>query len=362
MLKRLAIPESLKNRSAGPLLFAAAAVVFVIILITLLGKIAFSGGELTRKALESGQRVVIHLNTGAVEGKPFNAPQVQTEQQKPVADAAMNLQASKEGLNPLPLETLLEQTDKGELPIAAADGTLPWKYYGRPYSEKEKRPIVAIVFTELGLSKNLAEEALKLPHDFTLGLSPYAADMAKWALKARGMGFESVVDLPMQTESYPLSDPGSFGLMEDATPEENIARMHIILSQFSGFVGMLAPIGDKMTANKDMIKPYLAELKKRGLLFLYIKTAKNAGLEEWAKLNSFYTVGIDKIIDEEITRRAIETQLQALVEQAKLQGYAVGLARPYPPTVETLRRWSDDLKEQKVDLVPVSAIGKRLWP
>ena len=83
---------------------------------------------------------------------------------------------------------------------------------------------------------NPSEEALKLPHEFTLGFSPYAGDTGKWAVKARAEGFESVVDLPMQTEEYPISDPGSYGLLEDLSPDENISRLHSVLMPFPGFI------------------------------------------------------------------------------------------------------------------------------
>ena len=192
-----------------------------------------------------------------------------------------------------------------------------------------------------------------------LAFSPYVGDVKKWANKSRAEGFETMIDLPMQADDYPLSDPGQFALLEDANPNENSARMRTVLNKFSGFVGVAAPINEKLTRNLDFIRPYLLELNKRGVLFTYLKTPQNATIAELAKSRSLYVLGIDQVIDSEISRGAIESQLQSLVDLAKKQGYAIGIAHSYPPTTEALGRFSDGISTQGVDLVPVSAIAAK---
>jgi polysaccharide deacetylase 2 family uncharacterized protein YibQ len=338
------------------------AYVLALCLMLLLVKIAFSGKELTELAVKSGQSVTINIASGEVTGGKLSSNNVSVPGGPATPMIAQSQVRSSEGLMPVPLASLIEQTEKGVLPITARDGTMAWKYYARPYTPVAKRPMVAIVFTNLGLNRNLTEEAFKLPHDVTMGFSPYTTELNRWAVRGRFLGFESVVDLPVQREDYPLSDPGSFGLLEDLSPDDNITRLHGVLLQYPAFVGVLASEGEKMTANKEEIKPYLVELKKRGLLFLYVKTPKNTGFEEFAKTNFFYTIGIDAVIDEEISRSSIETQLQSLIVLAKKQGYAVGLAHSYPPTFTELGLFSANLAEQGVDLVPISAIGNTLFP
>jgi len=338
-------------------------------------KILFSGKELHDQAVAQGQSFIITVANGQIEGKistsPYQIAKEKTIQDTPATDSKISQAEpvfttiiSKEGgLNPAPDKNLIEPFNgKSFLPIVGKDGTLPWKYYSRPYNAKETKPLVAIVFTNLGLNKASTEEVIRLPHDFTFGVSAYAGDARKWATKAREEGFEVVIDLPMQAENYPLSDPGSFGLLEDLGQEENNLRLYGVLSQLPAFVGVTAPVGEKLTANMDFMKSLLLELKKRGILFLYYKTEKNKGLEDLAKTYGFTILGIDKVIDEDIVRSNIDSQLQLLVESAKINGYAIGLAHSYPPTLETLSQWTETLKAQHVDLVPVSAIAKRIMP
>lgn len=345
----------------------------VLILTLLLIKIGFSGKNIAELAIENGQSVIVHTDKGTIEGKPYKNPAAKTAATAGGPETALQpaqgdeppaemLPTSKEGLAPMPGPNLTEKTDKGNLPVVGPDGTLPWKYYARPFTQKDKKPIVALIFTNMGLSKAQTEKVLTLQHDFTLAFSPYVSDVSKWALKARAEGFETLADLPMQAENYPLSDPGQFGLLEDLSPDQNIARLHSVLSRFPGYIGMMAPGDEKMTNNKDEIKPYLVELKKRGILFVYAKTSSNAALEDWARLNGFYTLGIDKIVDEDPARTAVDNQLQALTELAKNKGYAVGLIHSYPSTIEALQSWLDTLNAQGVELAPLSAVGNRVLP
>lgn len=366
--KSLVIKFLQTKRSPAAWFWLAVTYFFVLILMLLLIKIGFSGKYLSELATENGQSVVIHISDGMVEGKPYKNPAAANDSANSVLQPvstnveppAEMLPASKEGLTPMPLASLTEKTDKETLPIIGPDGTMPWKYYARPFQQKDKKPIVALIFTNLGLSKTTTEKALNMSHDFTLAFSPYANDVNKWALKARAEGFETVADLPMQAEDYPLSDPGQFGLLEELSPDLNIARMHAILSRFPGYVGMLGPVSEKMTANKDEIKPYLLELKKRGLLFIYIKNSNNGFLEEWTKLNGFYALGIDTLVDGDPSRTAVDAQLQALADLAKSKGYAIGLVHSYPSTIDALQTWLDTLNTQGVQLAPLSAVGNKI--
>ena len=359
--QRILPKQLILKRKKSFWIWAAITYLLIVILMFMLMKLSFSGRLLLERAIAGGQQITLNMVSGEVEGKLH----VQVNEKSPelqLAIPATPPPPNKEGLTPVPFPELIEQTDKGVLPISGRNGVMPWKYYARPYATKEKRPVVAIILTDLGLSRTETDEALKLPHDFTLSFSPYANDTDKWAVKARREGFESIIDLPMQTEDYPFSDPGFFGLMEDLSPDENVVRMHNVLREYPGFVGTLAPANDKMTANRDLIRPYLSELKKRGLLLIYVKTAKNAPLEEFAKANTFYILGVDKIIDDEGARGYVENALQSLVETAKTQGYAIGIAHSYPTTMDVLQSWSENLKSEGVDLVPVSAIGNKMYP
>lgn len=342
----------------GLWIWSAATCLFACLATLLLVKIFLAGIHLTRDAIDSGQRVTIHLATGEAEGNMRHTRAAKTGLPS-VGSHGIAGGGSGEGLPPAPFAPITEESDKGLLPIIGHDGTMPWKYYARPYKPTAKRPMVAVVLTNLGLSKSLTEAVLALPRDFTLAFSPYASDAKRWSTRAREDGFEALTDMPMQPNDYPISDPGPYGLLDNLDPNETSVRLHWILSRLPGYVGVLAPIDEKLTSNPAIMRPILTELAARGLLFLYVKNPNNDALVALAKTHGFYVLGIDTIIDNEITSDAIDAQLAGLTQLAKKQGYAIGLAHSYPPTTEALTRWAETLNAQGVDLVPVSAIAKQ---
>ncbi len=340
----------------------------------LLERLYFPAAQPLRNAFEAGQIAVLHLASGDIEGTVRHTSHEPPKtaalpEDAPPQNTAPGEVASGEGapggvtpggdaeLTSAPFSPLSEPSDKGLIPRTGQDGTLPWKYYARPHAAKAKRPMVAVLLTHLGLSKPLTEDVLALPRDFTLGFSPYAGDVKKWAMLARQKGFETLVDIPLQPEDYPVSDPGPYGFVDSLDSNEAGARLHWILSRFPGFVGVLGPPREKLTPNATAMRPLLTEIYARGLLFLYVKTPQNTALATAANSRAFNALGIDMVVDAEISRAAIDAQLEKLTALAKAQGSAIGLAHSYPPTTEALARWAETLSAQGVDLAPVSAIA-----
>ncbi len=323
-------------------------------------------GELySLRAMDAGQRVVYHLAAGEVDGTPRHTKheaEVKSANTEKAA-AADEPFVGREGLAAAPLDSIVEQAEKGMLPVAGRDGTLAWKYYGRPYTPpKVARPMVAILVTNLGLSRPLTEEVLKLPHTMTLSFSPYASDSKNWAKKARGEGFESLIDLPMEPVDFPISDPGRYGLLSTLEPAEMVVRLHWALSRYPGYVGAMATLNEKLTSNLTVMRAVLTELTARGVLFVYKKTPANVELASLIKTQNIIALGADAVIDEDLNPAMIRAQLNALEELARKQGYAIGIAHSYPSTARVLSIWNEDLQGKDIDIVPVSAIAKKIFP
>lgn len=312
-------------------------------------------------ALSSGQKVIVHIASGETEGNPRHTKQaIEKEEGK---GKGQDVPASKEALAPAPLDDISEQTEKGlYLPKAGKDGTVPWKYYSRPFTATEGKPVVAIMFTNLGLSKQLTEEVLKLPHSLTLSFSPYASDVKFWARKARGQGFESMIDIPVEPSNFPLSDPGPYGLLSSLDPSEMTSRIQWVLSRYPGFVGTLANLDEKLTANTDVMHVLLSELTSRGVVFVYQKTPTNGELEAMAKKQNSLVVGADQVLDNDLNPSSILRQLDNLAALAKKQGHAVGIVRAYPPTIRAMQLWFENIGNKGVEVAPLSAIAKKMYP
>ena len=99
----------------------------------------------------------------------------------------------------------------GSLPIIGKDGAMPWQVYSRPYEGDNEGMRVAIVIIGLGLSRAASMAAIgKLPPEVTLALDPYALDLSDWLVRARLIGHEVMMTLPMESERFPVHDAGPY--------------------------------------------------------------------------------------------------------------------------------------------------------
>lgn len=251
---------------------------------------------------------------------------------------------------------LIEKTDIGLLPRIGGDGAKPWKQYAKPYIHKSNKPMIAIVVTGLGPSKYITERALRLPEPIVLSFSPYTQDLQGWTSAARLAGHEFLIDLPMEPSNYPASDPGPLGLLVSKEQQENENRLKRIMASTSGYMGFLMPQDEAFSSNNELFKALLKVVSGRGLMMVVGKQPHKKDTKDILEGDTTANVIADTLIDEELTPTAIMARLTLLEQIAKERGYAIGVARAYPLTIDQLVLWSEKLEAAGFVLVPVSFI------
>ncbi|MBL4691491.1 MAG: divergent polysaccharide deacetylase family protein, partial [Rhodospirillales bacterium] len=157
----------------------------------------------------------------------------------------------------------------GTLPITSKDGEVSWKAYARPFEGEDTGKRVAIVVMGFGLSRASGMAAIgKLPAQVTLALDPYARDLSDWLVRARLVGHEVMMTLPMESERFPVQDAGPYSLDTSLKEEDNIKRLELILSQVSGYFGVATVMGSRFGTSEAQLTPILQALKDRGLMLL----------------------------------------------------------------------------------------------
>lgn len=293
---------------------------------------------------------------------PYAVPQEPHTRKTSTAAPAENvviteLEASPAGqpLPTAPLDQLEEEITEGvKIPKIGADGTRPWAAYAKPFPRSEE-PLVAIIVSGLG-QNNATQNAFRLHENFTLALSPYGREVEMWGNQARNAGHEVLVELPMQTESYPAVDPGPQGILTTLNPKENLERLHWVMSRFAGFVGLM-PSANAVVP-PAVIHNCLNDIAARGLLLVELKqAAANSSAGEKKNESGLISLAINQRIDAEIDAAHIQKKLDELVATAKQNGKAIGLAHAYPLTMQLLQQWQKTLAEQGVRLAPISALA-----
>ncbi|AIB10836.1 hypothetical protein ABAZ39_02130 [Azospirillum argentinense] len=261
-------------------------------------------------------------------------------------------------LAPAPVPGLVEDSRNGPLPRIAEDGRKPWQVYARPFPAADRRPRIAIVLAEMGISGVTTGNALqKLPPTITLAFVPYAERLDNWVERARGKGHEVMLSIPMEPQDYPRNDPGPNALLTMLPPERNMERLEWSLGKAAGYVGITSTTGSKFTTNPDAVNPVVAAMKARGLMVLDARANPRSVAGTLAGQAGVPRAFADRVIDRDLSRGAIDDQLAELETIAKANGAAVGIGAPYPSTIERINLWLTGLADRGIAIVPVSAVA-----
>ncbi|MEE2761554.1 MAG: divergent polysaccharide deacetylase family protein [Pseudomonadota bacterium] len=252
---------------------------------------------------------------------------------------------------------MVETTDAGTLPKMTKSGKSPWQEYARPFNKEAKRPRIAVILHGIGLSRTATLAAInQLPGDITLAFSPYTVNIGNWMGMARSAGHETLIDLHMEPNDFPISDPGPLAMLTKLKAAENIARLHRVLGLSPGFVGVFQVMGSKFATSEAALTPVLSELQKRGLLYVDSGVPKGSVGLKVAKSIALPRVGVSITLDRVASAAAINSRLVQLEKSARKNNTAVGVAEPYPVTIRRLAEWSKSLNFKKLALAPVSAV------
>ena len=253
---------------------------------------------------------------------------------------------------------LLETTRHGQIPRVSLDGARALAAYAHPVAESPanaKMPRIALVVTGLGIGSNNTAEALKLPGAVSLAFAPYGPDLERLTSRARGDGHELLLQLPMEPFDYPDNDPGPQTLLTSLAPEQNIDRMHWLMSRFQGYVGVANYMGSRFTASDAAFAPALREVAKRGLMYLDDGSSPRSLAGQIAGANSLPFAKANVVLDAVPTPNEIDRALLRLETLARDAGLAVGVATALPVSLARIAKWAKTAEARGFLLVPISA-------
>lgn len=227
-----------------------------------------------------------------------------------------------------------------------------------PKYSKQERVSVALVFVGSGLDINILTKALeKLPKQVAFSFAPYASHVSDWILEVHRRGHEVLLDLPLESLEYPQLNKGPYTLLAGVPKDENLSRLSLILNKGKeAIVGLYGFMGSRiMTSEKDML-PILKRLKKKGYMFLGVKTPSSC-LEDIIKTLKVPYAQNDQFLDDVISEDHIKKSLKMLEDKARKNGVAVGITRLHEISLESIETWIKTLNEQEINLIPITAVA-----
>ena len=255
---------------------------------------------------------------------------------------------------------IVEETKDGPLPIISPDGRQSWIEYSRNFKQSDRKPRIAIVISNLGLSSTYTAAALKMmPKNVTFSFSHIAPKLKNWVRQARQQGNEVLIDLPMEPVDFPENDPGPDTLLTSLSEVENLNRLERIMMKAGGFVGLLGTHGNKFLLNSESLLPMLKSIKNRGLLYVDNRSTSRSLGPELASSIQLPRAFNNSFIDKIPSKKHIRNKLKELEKIAEQKRFSVAIAQPLPISLELLERWINGLKAKGIALAPISAIADK---
>lgn len=295
-----------------------------------------------------------HTEEAEVQPAPAEPPKPQVPQEDPQLAKLTKLSS---GMYAAPVDGLYEDIKEGRMPVKRSDGLTPFKAYKKPFPvETNNKPVVSIAIMDMGLSAKATESAIQsLPGDVTLIVSPYAASPDMWVNEARTDGHEVWLSLPMESDSYPKSDPGPHTLLIGSPERENLQKLEWTMSRAVGYAGLVASYKPEFMTSSNDARPILGEIYKRGIGFLDSSNMSGGIAESSAlSMNAPYS-SVDVWIDRpEDTQEIIRASLQQLETIAREQGFAAGVIHPSALAYREIQSWIATLDGKGFVLAPLS--------
>ena len=259
---------------------------------------------------------------------------------------------------------LVENSRHGLIPMVAADGARPSDIYARPLqSGQPSGPRVALIVGGLGLAQAATAEALaKMPGPVTLAFAPDGNDLENLVARARDAGHEVLLQVPMEASDYAAANAGSHTLLTSLPAEQNIDRLHWLMSRFQGYVGIGNFTAGRFSASQSALAPVLRETAKRGLIYVDDGSSPRSIAGQIAGANKLPYAKVDTVLDASPKADDIDKALSRLEALARERGTAVGLGQALPVTVDRLAKWAKAAAARGIVLVPISAVAGKARP
>jgi len=228
-----------------------------------------------------------------------------------------------------------------------------------PKIAKPKIPVkgrIAIVIDDLGCGEQIAMDFLNLGAPLSFSVFPFAPHSREFARKASEEGRDVLLHLPMEPKAYPREDPGRGGLLTSMGKGQLLSQLEKDLAAVPYVKGVNNHMGSRFTEDPDLMRIVLEDIQRRGLFFLDSRTtARTVGFRVARELG-LKTGQRNVFLDNERDVSRIKERIFELIASSQRNGSAIGIGHPHPETVQAIREVLPSLRQNGVELVPVSAL------
>jgi len=215
----------------------------------------------------------------------------------------------------------------------------------------------AIILDDLGYRKDIVEKYLKLKVPLTYAILPHAPFSKYLAKKITESGYDTLLHLPCEPESYPAINPGTgaiFVSMDAIQIKKTIMDDLLTVPQV---IGASNHEGSKAMSDEKTVREILEVLKSLNLVFIDSKTTPKSKVKGVAKEINIKTIGNDVFLDNKNDYEYIAGQMEKLIAIAQKSRRVIAIGHIHnKETFAVISDYIPKLKKAGIELVGVSEL------
>lgn len=212
---------------------------------------------------------------------------------------------------------------------------------------------IALIIDDMGNNKQDAL-AFALPSNVTFAILPNKALSKTFSNRAAAQQREVMLHMPM--ESLAGNNQEKNVLLSSMQPKQIVQTLKKALSTVPHAVGVNNHMGSRLTQLTLHMSVTMEFLSEQGLYFVDSRTTRYSKAEIIAKKTGVLSAKRNVFLDHTPSTEQIDKQFNRLLRLSKKYGYAVGIAHPYPQTLEYLKEHLVSLQQHGIKLVKMSDI------
>nr|VFK29879.1 MAG: Uncharacterized conserved protein YibQ, putative polysaccharide deacetylase 2 family [Candidatus Kentron sp. MB] len=276
-------------------------------------------------------------------------------------------QTQEDGLPLLPPRALSEQPPSAPAPSARSMASAPAprpSHVGpldqqthHPKPSPYSGPLVSIIMDDLGYRLREGLRAIDLPGPMTFSIIPNTPYAHRLSELAHGLGKEILLHMPMEPQGKGhYLEPG--GLTTRMTRAELTGSVHASIAAMPHARGVSNHMGSLLTRQEKPMRWLMEAIREHDTDLYFIDSRTTAGTVASATAIQYGIPSLqrDVFLDHRPNVDAIRAQFHRLIRKAKTRGTALGIAHPYPQTLDVLKTMLPRLEAQGLTLVFVSVL------
>jgi uncharacterized protein len=219
-------------------------------------------------------------------------------------------------------------------------------------------PRMAVIVDDLGSRRDVFDLVREIGRPLAVGVLPGLPLSAWIAAEASRVGFEVLLDLPMEPYRYPELDPGPGSLMMAMPPAELGPRVARHLGALPTVIGATNHMGSRMTEDRARMRAALEPLAERRLIFVDALTSNHSVAFEEARGLGVRAGRRQVVVDAAGGEAGERERLEEAGRVAVERGEAIVLAHGHPLILRLLKEYVPKWEAAGIRLVPVSQLTR----